>query len=92
MTTDEVWVKDPHADSRHRKTDWNAVVERVVDNPGEYLLVDRNASPSMAGYINREGLVAFRDYPQYEFHAMTNNTDRNTRKCHLYLRATKRKV
>lgn len=92
MSREEVWVTDPHATTRNRKIDWQSVIETAVQRPGNYLLVDDNASNSMASYINREGLVAFRDYPDYTFHATSANTHGPGRnRCHLYLRATKRK-
>lgn len=89
MSADEVWVTDPHVRTRNRKIDWPSVIRKAVDRPGEYLLVDEDASNSMASYINREGLVAFRDFPEYEFHAASNNTHGPGRnRCHLFLRAT----
>lgn len=87
---DDVWVKDPYLPRTPRKTDWDDAVAKVVANPGEYLLVDGNSSSGMAGYINRTGLIAFRQYPDYEFRAVTTRGEHTDGKVDLYLVANKK--
>lgn len=90
MSEGDLWVEHQPLARTPRKTDWSAVVAKVVARPGEFLLVDDSSSSGMAGYINREGLIAFREHPGFTFRAVTSRGDHTDGKVDLYLVANER--
>jgi hypothetical protein len=86
----EVWREQPPATSRGTgKYDWVEITERLKSKPGEWLLIDDNATLSLQSAIRKRRMVALRD-DAWKFRVSVRETNQEKGTCSVWMCAEKR--
>lgn len=85
----ELWSADTppivHG-ARSGKYDWWDIVEKLKARPGEWLLIDEDASIGLQTAIRKEKMTALQD-PEWDFKVATRDNNRETGRCKIWMRA-----
>ena len=73
------------------KYDWPEIVRKLKSRPGEWLLIDDEASRSLSSAIKARKMTALQD-PDWTFDVQTRNNDREKNTAEVYMSARKRKA
>ena len=79
----------PRRQSGRGKYDWQTIVEELTSDPGKWMLVDDEATRGMPSVIKRDKIAALRD-PEWEFHVVTRNNNKQAGTCELWMSAQPR--
>jgi hypothetical protein len=85
--SEPVWRKYPPA--RPRKYDWDVITETLRGNPGEWLLIDEEATVSLATAITRKKMVALRS-DTWEYKVKTVNNDHLNNRAEVWMSAERK--
>jgi hypothetical protein len=76
----------PARRGRRGKYDWDQIVRKLKDKPGQWLLIDEAARRGLESSIKSRRMTALQD-PNWVFTPQTRNTDREAGTCEVWMRA-----
>lgn len=85
----ETWAKAPPPPGKRGqqgKYEWERIVARLKERPGEWLMIDDEARKGTVTAIRRRRMTALQD-KDWTFEAVERNTDRATGTCQIWMRA-----
>lgn len=86
----DVWADRPPARSRGTgKYDWEEIVGRLKSRPGEWLLIDEDATLSLQSAIRKRKMVALRD-DDWDFKVSVRDTNKEAGTCSVWMCAQQR--
>lgn len=86
----ETWAERPPARPRGTgKYDWVDIVDRLKSRPGEWLLVDDEATLSLQSAIRKRRMVALRD-DAWDFKVSVRDTNKEAGTCSVWMCAEPR--
>lgn len=85
----EVTNRPPHVARGTGKYDWVAIVEGLKASPGEWQIIDTDATLSLQSAIRKRKMVALRD-EEWDFKVSVRDADRETNTCTVWMCAVKR--
>jgi hypothetical protein len=91
MVMTEVWAATPppvENAAPRGKYDWADIVAKLTARPGEWLLIDEDASIGLQTAIRQRKMTALQDY-EWDFKVSTRNNNRETGRCQVWMSAEK---
>lgn len=88
-----VWSEQPPPIRRPREGspyDWPVIIAALKDRPGQWLLVDDNATPGAPQVVRERRATALRD-DEWDFHVTTRGNDHTIRRSQMWVSATPKK-
>lgn len=72
------------------KYNWPEIIKQLKDRPGQWLLVDDDATPGAPQVVRERRAVALRD-DEWDFHVTTRGNDHTIRRSQMWVSATPKK-
>lgn len=87
MTQEQVWRAEPPS---KRGYDWATIVDQLTSRPGEWLLINEEATRSLAGAIKRRKMRAIKDAWAAGWELKVTTRNNTTKTAEVWMSAVRR--